>query len=77
MRPEHTTESRIYFNIFGINAILTEHPVSGKFCYIYKPLLNMNCISSFSERVAGLSPEKLVEAHGTFHSSHCRKCNKV
>lgn len=28
------------------------------------------------ERVAGLSPEKLVEAHGTFHSSHCRKCNK-
>ena len=26
------------------------------------------------ERVAGLSPEKIVEAHGTFHSSHCIKC---
>ncbi|XP_006619182.1 NAD-dependent protein deacetylase sirtuin-2 isoform X1 [Apis dorsata] len=26
------------------------------------------------ERVAGLPPEKLVEAHGTFHSGRCLKC---
>lgn len=28
------------------------------------------------ERVAGLDPEKLVEAHGTFYTSHCLKCQK-
>ncbi|ESP02931.1 hypothetical protein LOTGIDRAFT_206064 [Lottia gigantea] len=28
------------------------------------------------ERVAGLPGEKLVEAHGTFHSSHCLICDK-
>lgn len=27
------------------------------------------------ERVAGIPEEKLVEAHGTFHSSHCIACN--
>lgn len=26
------------------------------------------------ERVAGLSSDKLVEAHGTFHTGHCLKC---
>ncbi|XP_018405777.1 PREDICTED: NAD-dependent protein deacetylase sirtuin-2 isoform X1 [Cyphomyrmex costatus] len=26
------------------------------------------------ERIAGLSPDKLVEAHGTFHTGHCLKC---
>lgn len=26
------------------------------------------------ERVAGLPPELLVEAHGTFHTGHCLKC---
>ena len=26
------------------------------------------------ERVAGLPQEKLVEAHGTFHTSHCLEC---
>ncbi|KAK2581497.1 hypothetical protein KPH14_005161 [Odynerus spinipes] len=26
------------------------------------------------ERVAGLPTEKLVEAHGTFHTGHCLKC---
>ncbi|XP_003698490.1 NAD-dependent protein deacetylase Sirt2 [Apis florea] len=26
------------------------------------------------ERVAGLPPEKLVEAHGTFHTGRCLKC---
>ncbi|XP_059150050.1 NAD-dependent protein deacetylase sirtuin-2-like [Physella acuta] len=28
------------------------------------------------ERVAGLDPDKLVEAHGTFYTSHCLECNK-
>ncbi|XP_046401898.1 NAD-dependent protein deacetylase sirtuin-2 [Ischnura elegans] len=28
------------------------------------------------ERVAGIPGEKLVEAHGTFHTSHCLKCKK-
>jgi len=28
------------------------------------------------ERVAGLSDEKLVEAHGAFHTGHCIKCRK-
>lgn len=26
------------------------------------------------EHVAGLSPDKIVEAHGTFHTSHCVTC---
>lgn len=26
------------------------------------------------ERIAGLPPEKLVEAHGTFHTGRCLKC---
>jgi len=26
------------------------------------------------ERIAGLPPDKLVEAHGTFHTGHCLKC---
>nr|CAD7430035.1 unnamed protein product [Timema monikensis] len=29
------------------------------------------------ERVAGIPGEKLVEAHGTFHTSHCLKCRKL
>jgi len=28
------------------------------------------------ERVAGISDEKLVEAHGAFHTGHCIKCRK-
>lgn len=28
------------------------------------------------ERVAGISGEKLVEAHGTFHTGHCLECRK-
>lgn len=28
------------------------------------------------ERIAGLPDEKLVEAHGSFHKSHCIKCKK-
>lgn len=28
------------------------------------------------ERVAGLNGDKIVEAHGTFHTSHCLKCRK-
>uniref|UniRef100_A0A1B6EET5 NAD-dependent protein deacetylase n=1 Tax=Clastoptera arizonana TaxID=38151 RepID=A0A1B6EET5_9HEMI len=28
------------------------------------------------ERVAGIPGEKLVEAHGTFHTSHCLECKK-
>jgi len=28
------------------------------------------------ERVAGISDEKLVEAHGAFHKGHCIKCRK-
>lgn len=28
------------------------------------------------ERVAGIPPEKIVEAHGTFFNSHCLKCRK-
>ncbi|CAO1424434.1 unnamed protein product [Diamesa tonsa] len=28
------------------------------------------------ERIAGISDEKLVEAHGTFYTNHCVKCNK-
>jgi len=28
------------------------------------------------ERLAGVSEDKIVEAHGTFHSAHCIKCNK-
>ena len=28
------------------------------------------------ERVAGLPEEKLVEAHGSFHSAHCVNCRK-
>ena len=28
------------------------------------------------ERVAGISDEKIVEAHGAFHSGHCIKCRK-
>lgn len=29
------------------------------------------------ERVAGIKDKKLVEAHGTFHTSHCLECHKV
>lgn len=29
------------------------------------------------ERVAGINSEKLVEAHGTFHTSHCIECQAV
>ncbi|XP_034952360.1 NAD-dependent protein deacetylase sirtuin-2 isoform X2 [Chelonus insularis] len=29
------------------------------------------------ERVAGLSPEKIVEAHGTFHTGKCLKCQAI
>merc|ERR1719481_1025524 len=28
------------------------------------------------ERSAGVAEEKLVEAHGTFHSAHCIQCRK-
>lgn len=28
------------------------------------------------ERVAGLPAEKIVEAHGTFHTSHCLECKQ-
>lgn len=28
------------------------------------------------ERVAGISGDKLIEAHGTFHTAHCIKCRK-
>ena len=28
------------------------------------------------ERVAGISDEKIVEAHGAFHTGHCIKCRK-
>ena len=28
------------------------------------------------ERVAGLPGDKIMEAHGTFHTSHCLECNK-
>ncbi|XP_039267716.2 NAD-dependent protein deacetylase sirtuin-2-like [Styela clava] len=28
------------------------------------------------ERVAGISDDKIVEAHGTFHTSHCLSCGK-
>jgi len=28
------------------------------------------------EREAGISDEKLVEAHGAFHNAHCVRCNK-
>ncbi|XP_031571475.1 NAD-dependent protein deacetylase sirtuin-2-like [Actinia tenebrosa] len=28
------------------------------------------------ERIAGLSSENIVEAHGTFHSAHCIECRK-
>jgi len=28
------------------------------------------------ERVAGVKEDKLVEAHGTFHTSHCMRCKK-
>ncbi len=28
------------------------------------------------ERVAGVDGEKLVEAHGTFHTSHCVNCGE-
>lgn len=28
------------------------------------------------ERVAGIPSEKLVEAHGTFHTGHCLECRK-
>ena len=28
------------------------------------------------ERVAGLDGDKIVEAHGTFHTSHCITCQK-
>ncbi|KAK9498252.1 hypothetical protein O3M35_004108 [Rhynocoris fuscipes] len=28
------------------------------------------------ERIAGISEEKLIEAHGTFYTSHCLNCNK-
>ena len=28
------------------------------------------------ERVAGVSDEKIVEAHGAFHTGHCTKCSK-
>ena len=26
------------------------------------------------ERVAGLDGDKIIEAHGTFHTAHCLKC---
>ena len=29
------------------------------------------------ERLCGISDEKLVEAHGTFHQGHCLKCNEM
>lgn len=29
------------------------------------------------ERVAGLPNDKLVEAHGTFHTGHCLKCKSL
>ena len=28
------------------------------------------------ERVAGVKEDKVVEAHGTFYTSHCMKCRK-
>lgn len=28
------------------------------------------------ERVAGIPGDKIVEAHGTFHTGHCLKCQK-
>ncbi|CAH8672073.1 unnamed protein product [Schistosoma bovis] len=34
-----------------------------------------NCDSL--ERLSGLPEEKLVEAHGTFHTGHCIKCKKL
>ena len=29
------------------------------------------------ERVAGVDGEKIVEAHGTFHTSHCIECKAL
>jgi len=28
------------------------------------------------ERVAGVNEDKVVEAHGTFYTSHCLRCRK-
>ena len=28
------------------------------------------------ERAAGVSDDKIVEAHGTFHTSHCTRCRQ-
>lgn len=28
------------------------------------------------ERVAGVKEDKVVEAHGTFYTSHCMRCRK-
>ncbi|XP_077520816.1 sirtuin 2 isoform X1 [Amblyomma americanum] len=33
---------------------------------------NIDCL----ERLAGIPPELIVEAHGTFHTSHCVTCNR-
>ncbi|KAL3226662.1 hypothetical protein MRX96_024858 [Rhipicephalus microplus] len=36
-----------------------------------KNLKNIDCL----ERLAGIPAEAIVEAHGTFHTSHCLSCN--
>ena len=41
----------------------------GKSPEIYKMLF-------FFSRMAGLPSEKIVEAHGSFHESHCIKCDQ-
>ncbi|KAH7931795.1 hypothetical protein HPB52_025290 [Rhipicephalus sanguineus] len=33
---------------------------------------NIDCL----ERLAGIPAESIVEAHGTFHTSHCLSCNR-
>ena len=48
----------------------------GKLCQCILTVICLHFIQNIDtlERVAGLPGEKIVEAHGTFHTSHCLKC---
>ena len=43
-----------------------------------RSIMYLYCVQNIDtlERVAGVKEDKIVEAHGTFYTSHCLKCRK-
>lgn len=49
-----------------------------KILHLQVPVIKAICVQNIDtlEHVAGISAEKLVEAHGSFRAAHCLLCSK-